>query len=356
MRKVLGVLVFTGLVVAGYVWVRSHWPGEKFPRSQTATSKVLSTTEKVSRAPGATNVSNEKALEEVKSLTKKKEEKAEAAKVETEKAGSEAKAPAQKRALVLPRDGKPAEIAKAVIKANSDWKTIQKIAEGYVDRRKYEDASRFMTKILLDAKDAKTRAKAKTWLDKLNESIILTPTPTAESTFYTVKPGDSLWKIARKFKTSIGLIMLVNRKSSTRIRPGDRLKIPKGDVTILVDKDTFTLTLLLDGMYIRQYRVGIGRYNKTPEGTFEVGSMRKKPIWYAPDGKVYAYGHPKNVLGTRWIGLKETPEYSGYGIHGTTQPDTIGKAVSNGCIRMRNEDVEQVFDLVHIGTKVIIRK
>jgi lipoprotein-anchoring transpeptidase ErfK/SrfK len=135
-----------------------------------------------------------------------------------------------------------------------------------------------------------------------------------------------------------------------------RLKIPKGSVTIIIEKHAFMLTLLWDGMYVRQYPVGIGRYNKTPEGTFEIATMREKPVWYAPDGKVYAFGHPKNVLGTRWMGLKETPEFSGYGIHGTTQPDSVGKAMSNGCIRMRNKDVEELFSLVRIGTKVIIRK
>ncbi len=62
--------------------------------------------------------------------------------------------------------------------------------------------------------------------------------------------------------------------------------------------------------------------------------------------------NPGGVLGTRWLGL-DIPD-GPYGIHGTFQPDSIGKAVSNGCIRMYNQDVEELFDQVRIGTTVAI--
>jgi len=57
---------------------------------------------------------------------------------------------------------------------------------------------------------------------------------------------------------------------------------------------------------------------------------------------------PANPLGTRWMGLG----YKGYGIHGTNRPHSIGKAASHGCIRMRNHDVEELFELVQVGDPV----
>jgi len=64
--------------------------------------------------------------------------------------------------------------------------------------------------------------------------------------------------------------------------------------------------------------------------------------------------NPGGMLGTRWMGL-DIPN-GPYGIHGTFQPDSIGKFISNGCIRMYNHDVEELFSQVRIGTTVVIMK
>ena len=61
-------------------------------------------------------------------------------------------------------------------------------------------------------------------------------------------------------------------------------------------------------------------------------------------------GDPRNELGTRWIGFE--PTNGSYGIHGTIAPESIGKAVGNGCVRMLNEDVEELYDLVVAETPV----
>ncbi|NLC76155.1 MAG: L,D-transpeptidase [Clostridia bacterium] len=82
-----------------------------------------------------------------------------------------------------------------------------------------------------------------------------------------------------------------------------------------------------------------------------------KPQTPTPEGYYYITRkiiNPGGILGSRWLELS-IPSHDGpYGIHGTTQPWSIGKAVSNGCIRMYNHDVEEVFRLVRIGTPVII--
>jgi lipoprotein-anchoring transpeptidase ErfK/SrfK len=81
----------------------------------------------------------------------------------------------------------------------------------------------------------------------------------------------------------------------------------------------------------------------TPTGTFSIINRIPNPTYYHP-GKIIGPG-AANPLGTRWIGLNQ----KGYGIHGTDQPQSIGFAKSNGCIRLRNKDIEQLFERVRPG-------
>ena len=89
--------------------------------------------------------------------------------------------------------------------------------------------------------------------------------------------------------------------------------------------------------------------------TFTIEEKVPEPPWSPPGRTPLPYGHPENILGTRWMGFKPTPEYAGFGIHGTTKDETIGEAASNGCVRMHNADVEELFDLIPRGTLVEIR-
>jgi len=107
------------------------------------------------------------------------------------------------------------------------------------------------------------------------------------------------------------------------------------------------IALLEDGRVVKVFPVAVGKAGTpSPHGTFHIASRVVKPTWYQP-GKVVGPG-PANPLGTRWMGLG----YKGYGIHGTNRPDSIGKAASHGCIRMRIADVEELFALVQVGDEV----
>ena len=107
------------------------------------------------------------------------------------------------------------------------------------------------------------------------------------------------------------------------------------------------LALVVDGEVKKVYPVAVGK-KKTPSptGSFKIVTRVPHPTWYGPR-KVVPPGKA-NPLGTRWIGLSE----KGYGVHGTNVPASIGKAASHGCIRMRNSDVEEVFELVDAGDAV----
>ncbi|MEE9260888.1 MAG: L,D-transpeptidase family protein, partial [Candidatus Scalindua sediminis] len=203
--------------------------------------------------------------------------------------------------------------------------------------------------------DHEKRNKIKTELDKLNAELVFSMVPSPDAIIYTVKPGDTFSTIASEFNTSYELIMKINNKGRSLIRVGERLKILKGEVSLLVDKSDFTLTVLLGGHFIKQYPVGIGMFDKTPEDVFIIKNKLKNPTWYSPEG-VYEYGDPRNLLGTRWMGFEDKGDFYGYGIHGTSEPETIGKPSSNGCIRLLNEDAEELFKFVKLKTKVVIQK
>jgi L,D-transpeptidase ErfK/SrfK len=107
------------------------------------------------------------------------------------------------------------------------------------------------------------------------------------------------------------------------------------------------LMLIEEGQVVKTYSVAVGApATPSPTGTFEVVARVLRPAWYQP-GKVVPPG-PGNPLGPRWIGLSQ----KGYGIHGTDSPRSIGGAKSHGCIRMKNADVEELFELVQVGDTV----
>ena len=90
----------------------------------------------------------------------------------------------------------------------------------------------------------------------------------------------------------------------------------------------------------------------TPEGLFTVKVKAINPYYRK---KNIPGGDPRNPLGTRWIGFNaNNTDGRIYGIHGTNQPYSVGKYISNGCIRLRNSDVERLYQQVPLGTKILI--
>jgi lipoprotein-anchoring transpeptidase ErfK/SrfK len=110
------------------------------------------------------------------------------------------------------------------------------------------------------------------------------------------------------------------------------------------------LALIEDGRVVKTYRVAVGApASPSPAGEFTIAHRIAHPTYYAP-GIIIPPGQA-NPLGTRWLGLDQR----GYGIHGTNQPRSIGHRASHGCIRMRNHDMEELFELVEVGDAVELR-
>ncbi len=109
------------------------------------------------------------------------------------------------------------------------------------------------------------------------------------------------------------------------------------------------LVLVADGRVVKVWRVAVGaRVSPSPRGAFRIVTRIPEATYYHA-GVVIPAGE-QSPIGTRWIGLDE----AGYGIHGTNAPGSIGKAASHGCIRMRNRDAEELFELVRVGDEVEI--
>lgn len=108
-----------------------------------------------------------------------------------------------------------------------------------------------------------------------------------------------------------------------------------------------TLVVIENEKVVSVFQVAVGAASTpSPIGTFTIVNRIPNPTYYRP-GKVVGPG-AANPLGTRWIGLSE----KGYGIHGTDNPRSIGHAKSHGCIRLRNADVERLFERVRAGDVV----
>ncbi len=185
----------------------------------------------------------------------------------------------------------------------------------------------------------------------VNMDILFSNIITPDSELYTVVSGDSLARIAGRYSTTVELIKRANSLKSDLIMPGMRLKVQNRPFHIIVDNRQCILTVLLGDEVIKTYNVATGKNNSTPIGEFTVKDKLTNPVWYNK-GIAIPPESPENVLGTRWLGLT-TPE-SGYGIHGTTEPESIGYQSTEGCVRMRNDDVEELYSIIPAGTSVTI--
>jgi lipoprotein-anchoring transpeptidase ErfK/SrfK len=113
-------------------------------------------------------------------------------------------------------------------------------------------------------------------------------------------------------------------------------------------------------VYVRSFDVGLGEYGSTPTGLFRVRPASKavNPAWANPrTGEQFDAEDPANPIGERWIGLEAVDEaikdVVGYGIHGTVDPDSIGRERSMGCIRLRDDDIELLYEMLVEETSLV---
>ena len=172
---------------------------------------------------------------------------------------------------------------------------------------------------------------------------------------HVVQSGELLSRIAPKYKVPYQLLMRVNGiEDPRRLQKGQTLKVVKGPFYARVDRNRFIVSVYLGDTLVRTWPVGLGGEGReTPTGKWRVTPGKKivnPPWWDRETGKEYLPDDPENPLGERWIGLDgiegDAVGEVGIGIHGTIRPPEIGRAISRGCVRLYNDDVEVLYDML----------
>ncbi len=194
---------------------------------------------------------------------------------------------------------------------------------------------------------------------KLNMKMLFSPiiTTVPRSEYYVVREGDTLEAMSKRVGTTTDLLQESNRIGDPRmIQIGKRIKVITDKFRLEVSRSNNILKLMSGDVVLNEYRIGTGKFDSTPLGRFKITDKVKEPPWFR-QGRVIPYGDPENVLGTRWMKLEIADgqkDLSGYGIHGTDDESSIGKQSSEGCIRLINRDVEELFKIVPLDTEVVI--
>ncbi|MGX6444198.1 L,D-transpeptidase family protein [Neobacillus sp. K501] len=161
---------------------------------------------------------------------------------------------------------------------------------------------------------------------------------------HIVKPGDTLYQLSLDYRVSLRRLYAANPGiNHQQLYIGQRIEIPglpdpnTIPYTIQISIGKRRLSLYKSGKFVKVYPIAVGKMlTATPTGDFVIVNRQMNP------------GGPFGVM---WLSLSK----QGYGIHGTNDPSSIGKAVSHGCVRMHNRDVLQLAEMVPNGTKVMIR-
>jgi lipoprotein-anchoring transpeptidase ErfK/SrfK len=227
-----------------------------------------------------------------------------------------------------------------------------------------QDARQAMAKLYFDpAATPDLRGALEPRMMKLSQLLIVEQPSERDFDFYEVRSGDSLVKIAERYRVhrgyktvQYGILKLFNKLGSDLLRVGQKLRIPKGEVAIVVRKSEFKLFIFYQGAAFASYPVAIGAdASSTPLGLFKIADKTGKPAWWPPESTgikgPIGPDDPRNPLGTHWIALSHDL-HSGLGIHGTNDPGSVGTRASLGCIRMKNEDVKAIFEVAHPGMAV----
>lgn len=145
------------------------------------------------------------------------------------------------------------------------------------------------------------------------------------------------------------------RTSATRTAYSTAATQAKTNSQIVLSLEQRRVFLYRDDMLVSSYPVAVGTAETpTPQGEFTVSQMVTNPVWQSPwTGEVHEPG-ADSALGLRWIEFATSDE-GAFGFHGTPTIESIGQAASNGCVRMRNEDVVELFAQVDIGTSVVVQ-
>jgi len=184
---------------------------------------------------------------------------------------------------------------------------------------------------------------------------------------HTVQRGELLSRdIGPAFNTPYQFIMRINGiEDASRVPAGASIKCIRGPIHARIVKHEYRMDLFVedpDGLriYLCSYPVGLGEFDSTPAGLWRIKPRSKvvNPDWRNPrTGEYYERDAPNIPIGEYWMALEgmddNTREAQGYGIHGTNEESSVGRQESMGCVRMKAQDVEDVFYMLSSGDSYV---
>ncbi len=229
-----------------------------------------------------------------------------------------------------------------------------------------------LTALLFSAEDEMKPLEAQTirdTLNSINQDLFFSPNvrpgdPLVES--YVVQQGDLLAKLAPRQRVTYQLLEEVNKIDARKLGAGRKIKLVRGPLHAIVHKskfvmDIFAQTATGEPVLVHSFKVGLGESNSTPVGSFVVKNKVPNPGWANPrTGQTFTPDDPKNPIGEFWIGLEGADEasrrHTSYGIHGTIDPESVGRQASMGCVRLRDADIALVYKmLIERASTVVIQ-
>jgi LysM repeat protein len=209
------------------------------------------------------------------------------------------------------------------------------------------DVAKILLALIQSFPDSIKNAEAKQLLGDLNIQAFFSPAPSPDKTEYIVVRGDSIAKIANKTKSAAELIFKANGLDSMVIQPGQRLIIPKGQFTLLINRKRQDVTLLNNGSFFRWYKpLEVKLPATVVPGQFKT---REKIAW--ADGGRVAFGEKKYLGSSRWIVIND----NSVTLYSETNPQTPNAQKPNAGIMLGPTDMEELFALVSKDTPVIVK-
>lgn len=167
---------------------------------------------------------------------------------------------------------------------------------------------------------------------------------------YQVQPGETLNQIAQANNVPWQLLAKINGvQDPQNLRAGEQLKVVRGPFAAVVELSRHRMSLWVEGRYAGRFPIGVGKTANIPEGEFTVRGKVENPTYYGD--QVIDADDPNNPLGERLIDLGNQ-----LGIHGTNDSSLIGTNESRGTISLGSPDVEDVYDILSVGSTVVIRR
>jgi LysM repeat protein len=209
------------------------------------------------------------------------------------------------------------------------------------------EAAKILSALVQSFPDSIKSADAKQLLGDLNIEAFFSPATSPDKTEYIVARGDSIAKIANKTKSAAELIFKANGLDSMVIQPGQRLIIPKGQFSLLINRKRQDVTLLNNGTFFRWYKpLEVKLPPTVVPGQFKT---REKIAW-AEGGRV-AFGEKKYLGSSRWIVVND----NSLTLYSETNPQTPNAQKPNAGIMLGPTDMEELFALVTKETPVIVK-